>query len=350
MPRKRNPENKGLPLRWRKRGGAIYYQVPKGMEAHWDDKKEFRLGKSLPEAYRTWAERIGHMEQVRTIGQLLERYEREVIPTNAPKTQSEKIRYSVKLRAVFGDMPLPAIKPQHIYKYADMRTKKSGQSSARLEIALLKHAFTKAVEWGYLSRHPFKGEVRLKGSKPRTRYVEDWEVLACLTLPTKRKNDPTAMIQSYIKLKLLTGLRQGDLLALKIADLQEDGIHVTPRKTQSTTGRAMIIEWSDDLRGVIEEVKAARIVDISPYLFCTRRGEAYIASGWQSIWQRFMRRVLDETDLQERFTEHDLRAKAASDDESLEHASRLLAHADSKITERVYRRKAEKVKPFKRIE
>ena len=47
------------------------------------------------------------------------------------------------------------------------------------------------------------------------------------------------------------------------------------------------------------------------------------------------------------FTEHDLRAKCASDAESLEHARQLLAHADSKLTERVYRRKPIFVAPVR---
>jgi integrase len=51
--------------------------------------------------------------------------------------------------------------------------------------------------------------------------------------------------------------------------------------------------------------------------------------------------------LSERFTEHDLRAKCASDAGSLEHARALLAHADARTTERVYRRKPERVKPLR---
>jgi len=49
----------------------------------------------------------------------------------------------------------------------------------------------------------------------------------------------------------------------------------------------------------------------------------------------------------EHFTEHDLRAKVASDAKSLEHARALLSHADSRTTDRIYRRKAEKVQPLK---
>lgn len=107
------------------------------------------------------------------------------------------------------------------------------------------------------------------------------------------------------------------------------------------------------LRDTVESAKHVRPVDISPYLLCTRKGQCYAASksgetsGWKSIWQRFMARVLEETEVTERFTEHDLRAKAASDADTLEHAKQLLAHADSKITARVYRRKAEIVKPVR---
>jgi len=58
-----------------------------------------------------------------------------------------------------------------------------------------------------------------------------------------------------------------------------------------------------------------------------------------------MARVLKETEVKERFTEHDLWAKVASDAESLERAKQLMTHSDAKMTERVYRRKPERIKP-----
>ena len=72
---------------------------------------------------------------------------------------------------------------------------------------------------------------------------------------------------------------------------------------------------------------AARPIEIAPWLFCTRRGEGYFdeqsgqAAGWDSIWQRFMTRLLAETKITHRFTEHDLRATCASDAETLERGS-----------------------------
>jgi len=310
----------------------------------------FRLGATLPQAYKVWAERLGDLERARTINQLLDRYALEVIPTKAPKTQGANTSALPKLRAVFGHLPLTPFKPRLVYEYVDRR---GAKIAAHREIEVLSHAFTKAVEWGYIDRHPFKGEVRLEGEKPRTRYVEDWEVVEALALTPRRKAGSVLAVQAYVRLKLLTGMRRGDLLRLRRSqDLKEDGIHVQPRKTARTSGKRLVIEWSAELRAAVDMALAARPVDIAPYLFCTRRGECYVkmdgsANGWDSIWGRFMDRLLAETKVEERFTEHDLRAKCASDAGSLEHARSLLAHADARTTERVYRRKPERVKPLR---
>lgn len=70
--------------------------------------------------------------------------------------------------------------------------------------------------------------------------------------------------------------------------------------------------------------------------------------GVKPIWQRFMKKSLEKTKLKERFTEHDLRAKAASDTD-VKHATVLLGHHSSEFTNRVYKRKPESVKPAKLI-
>ena len=60
-------------------------------------------------------------------------------------------------------------------------------------------------------------------------------------------------------------------------------------------------------------------------------------------------RVLRETGLSQRFAERDLRAKAASDEDSLERARELLGHADATLTQRVYLRKPQPVLPAEGI-
>lgn len=342
MPRTRKPENRGLPPRWQYTHGAYYYRVPLGLESQWDGKRRFRLGSTLSEAFTAFAKRVEQVSNVRDVASLLDRYSLEVVPAKAPKTAYDNLHAIRKLRAVFGKAALTDIEPHMIYGYVEQRKK---PTAAKREIEVLSHAFTKAVEWGIINRHPFKGEVRLKGAKPRDRYIEDWEVVESLALPAMRRRGSVVSIQGYIRLKLLTGLRRGDMLRLRVHDCREDGIHVTTHKT----GKRVIYEWTPERKAAVEACKAARPVDISPFLFCNARGECYLnektgtASGFNSMWQNFMTRVLKETKVTERFTEHDLRAKCASDAESLEKARALLAHVDTKMTLRVYRRKPERV-------
>jgi integrase len=355
MARKRCKENIGLPARWRHYHGAYYYQVPRGLEGLWDGRKQYRLGKSLGDAASEWAKRMRVAERpTMYIREMLERYAIEVIPTKSPATQRGDIRALVNLRTAFGDMRLDALEPMHIYRYVGTRLNRQGQKSHAtgvFEMRVLKHAFTKAVEWGLIRRHPFKGEVRLKGIKPRTRYVEDWEIGEALALMPKRKRDSVLMLQAYIRLKMLIGLRRGDMLRLRMSEITDAGIMVRPHKTANSSGLVRTFEWTRALREAIDKAIAARPIDIAPWLFCTRRGEGYLdersgqAAGWDSIWQRFMTRLLAETKITHRFTEHDLRAKCASDAETLERARQLLGHADARITQRVYRRKPEVIRP-----
>ena len=127
--------------------------------------------------------------------------------------------------------------------------------------------------------------------------------------------------------------------------------HIT-KVFDGTTGKRTIYQWTPELRGAIAMAKQARSFP-SVFLFCNREGQSYIneetgkAPGWKSMWQRYMDRVIKETKVEKHFTDHDLRAKVASDAKTLEHARSLLAHADSRTTDRIYRRKAEVVKPLR---
>jgi len=189
--------------------------------------------------------------------------------------------------------------------------------------------------------------------KARTRRVENWEIVECLAIDSGCKVGSVLAVPAYLRIMLLTGVRGDDLLRLNMLKLQEDGFQITPGKTEDTTGKKLIYLWTDELREYVAMAKAVRPVSISPWLFCNRLGECYFneqtgrAGGWDTMWRNFMTRVLKETNVKEPFTEHDMRAKCASDAETLEHAQALLAHADSKITERVYRRKPERVMPLR---
>ena len=81
-----------------------------------------------------------------------------------------------------------------------------------------------------------------------------------------------AIIPAYVALKLLTGLRRGDLLRLRIQDIyREDGLFVQPRKTTKTSGVRLTIEWTDGLRAAIDATLTAWPKDILPGYFARAR-------------------------------------------------------------------------------
>ncbi len=55
---------------------------------------------------------------------------------------------------------------------------------------------------------------------------------------------------------------------------------------------------------------------------------------------------MEETRVTDRFQERDLRAKVASDSDTLQEASERLAHSDTRITAHVYRRKPVRIQPL----
>ena len=360
MPKPRNRENRALPRGWRHYHGAYWYRVPEAARAAWDGRTQFRLGTTLAEAHKTFSQRVGEPAgKITTCGQMLDWYAAFVVPTyKNPRTRAGKLEHIKHLRPVFADMPVAGFKPAWVYGYVQRRTHKStgkkALTAAHREVETLSHAFTKLVQRGDIDRHPFRDEVRLDGDlalKPRTRYVEDWEVIEALSLAPRRKKGSVLMCQAYIRVKLLTGLARSDLLRLRLSEhIRDDGIHVTRHKTAETTGKTTIYEYAQmpERCKAVELAKSVRPA-LSPYLFCNRRGEGYIneetgeSHGFDSIWQRFMDRVLAETKVTCRFTEHDLRAKAGSDAESLEKARALLQHVDTRTTQRIYRRRPERV-------
>ena len=91
-------------------------------------------------------------------------------------------------------------------------------------------------------------------------------------------------------------------------------------------------------------------VDIAPWVFCTDEGKCYIdeetgkPTSFNSVWKRFMDRVLKETKLEARFAERDIRAKTGSDLETVAEAQHKLGHETPRITRKHYRRKPDVVR------
>ena len=231
----------------------------------------------------------------------------------------------------------------------DATTRLRGATTANHTVGLLSHVFTKAIEWGICKEHPIKGKVVKKRPKPTRRVPEIEEIQAAL----RCLNEKQLTLRDYVALKLMTGLRMTDMLSLKLSDIKDDGLHVTPSKTSSTTGKGLIIEFEkgDDLWGTLEALKNQSKNIESFYLFSTRAGQPYIkedksCSAFQSMWQRWQNKALKLDLIEKKFSEKSLRNRVGYDGESAEGVAELFAHSSTKTTRDHYRNAPSRVPPM----
>jgi integrase len=322
MGRKRKTDNH-LPQRMYMKSGS-YYLVDYANKWH-------NLGKVYSKAMAEYGRLTDPDRPCKTISDLLDRYLQEVAPTKAETSYKNNLRESKYIRAAIGHLIIDDLSSKLVYRYMDAR--KKTPVAANRELALLSHMYKKAIRWGYAEINPCL-KVERYPEKPRDRYIENREYLAF-------RDFAGSFIGAYMDFKLLTGLRKGDILKIKLNQLKEDGIHVFIHKTK----KSVIIEWSALLIQAVKNIRKIKRPVTGLFLFTTRKGQPYSDSGFSSIWQRKMKAALDAGVINERFRDHDLRGKTGSDTD-LQHAVELLGHADKKITERHYRRKERKVRPL----
>ena len=155
---------------------------------------------------------------------------------------------------------------------------------------------------------------------------------------------PVAWLKCYVKLKLMTGLRQVDLLLLTVRNITPEGLLVTPHKTENSSGKTTLYEWTPELRKVISQLKT--IPPSSMHLFKTQQGKLFFQDGtrtaaFKSAWARWM--VMFPKEL--RFSERSIRNLVGSED-GLDEASKRLGHADTSTTAKYYRLKPTVVTPL----
>ena len=313
-----------LPTRvYLKHGSYFYVTLP--------ERKWIRLGKTESEMYAALSKIKALDAGKGTMLEYFDRYEKEVIPNKAPRTQIDNLSEIKNVKKAFGHMNPEAIKPKHIYAYMDARGI-TAKIRANREKSLLSGVFSHMIRWGVLETNPCQF-VKSFTEKARNRYVEDWEYQAVLEIASP-------VIAIALEIAVTTGMRQGDILNLKYSELTEIGIPIT----QNKTGKKQIFEWTPALRAAIKKSREQkRYAENVTNIIANERGQAYTSNGFKSNWQRLMNKAIDSGAIKKRFTFHDLRAKAGSD--ANENAQKLLGHASASTTKRVYERKPSQVKP-----
>lgn len=272
--------------------------------------------------------RMNTSERV-TVNAILTRYEREVVPTLAPRTQKDYARHLAKLRELFGDRIAEDLQPRDFGEFLNNGGKAKGRIQKVRQLAVLSSAFTQAVSFWYLIPRNCLRDVKRPKSKPRTRYVTDAEFEAVKAIAPLR-------VKLAMDLALITGQRQGDLLSLKWSQLVND----TVQFHQSKTGKKLAIRITAKLEAVLDRcwMLPNGGHEGNEYVLPTRKGQRYTSEGFRAVWQRTMKKAMRLGVIKSRHTFHDLRAKSGSDAKSLQEAFERLGHSSIAMTRRCYDR------------
>lgn len=267
-----------------------------------------------------------------TVAAILDRYERECVPTLAPRTQKDYARHLDHLRRLFGTRDATELKPKDFGPFLHNEGKVRGRIQKVRQLAVLSAAFTQAVSFWYVLERNVLRDVKRPKSVPRDRLIEDWEFEGCKALAPAR-------VKLAMRLALKIGQRQGDLPNLKWTDIKGMEIHIY----QSKTGKRLAIGVDAELEALLDEcwqLKGGGNAG-SEYVLPTRRGERYTSEGFRACWQRVMRKWMRGGGVNFHF--HDIRALCATKCPTPEYAMRLLGHTTLGMTMRVYRRGVERV-------
>lgn len=297
-------------------------------------QRRIPLGTDKAQALLQWAQYEAGKLTVGddTFAAVAKRYREEVLPTKAPKTQRDQAPQLESLVAVFGRMTIGDIQPKDVRAYLD---KRSAKTQANREIALLSHVFNRAREWGNTSAaNPCRGV-----TKHKERAREVYVTAAMFRAVYEAADD---VLRDAMDIAELIGQRVADVLKARRQDIADGYLHVRQRKT----GTPLRIEMTPALQAVVDRALNRPRTAASFYVLATERGRPL--SYWM-LRDRFdaAREKVRKTDpALADWQFRDLRAKTASDSDTLREAQELLGHTSESVTRRVYRR-GEKVRPLR---
>lgn len=326
MGRKRSKDF-DLPPNVYRKGTRLYWRNPAN-RSQWTP-----LGDDINEARRRWAELEGEVisDTDKALHVIVRRYEREVFPNLARRTQLDYLKHLRALKIGFGeDTPIDSIRPKDVADYLRVRGEASTVQANR-DIAVFSTLFNHARQWGYTDAdNPARG-VRKHRERPRERYVTDVEYKAVYEAAGQALRDA-------MDVALLTGQRPADVLKMQRTDVLDGVLSVR----QNKTGKKLRIELIGELGAVIDRILSRPRKLVTSALIQDVDGSPLTANAMRSRFDKARKKAGVQ------FQFRDLRAKAATDTEDLAHAQDLLGHASRNQTEDYTReRLGKKVKPLR---
>jgi HAD superfamily hydrolase (TIGR01549 family) len=206
---------------------------------------------------RTGSERM-------TLQEALQRYLAEVTPTKKPTTQrSEKIT-AQHLIGHLGKYSMAALSSELVASYRDHRLA-AGKSNntVRIELAMLSNLFTIAIqEWGLgLKHNPVAAIRKPSPGQGRDRRLTDDEERKLLEAVEAHSNPMLAWV---VKVAIETGMRQSEILGLKLSqvDLHSRVVRLSDTKNNSARTVPLNAAATATFKSAVENALRPRGTDL----------------------------------------------------------------------------------------
>jgi len=319
--------------------GKAHYRAKVRLKGHPHESKTFsrrtdakRWVRSI-EAAIDEGRRTTHSEaQRRTLAQLLDKYEAQVLPEKrSQQTQRQMLSW---WRDELGDQKLvyitPAVIADHrdklLHGYTSPGSKRSPSTVVRY-MAIISHAFTLAVkEWGWVDENPVLKVTKPKEPRGRDRYLTSDERDALLKAC---RTSPNPYLYTVVLLAISTGMRRGEIMTLRWNDIDLKGDAITVRETKNDEIRR--VPLVGPAKQAVTHLAKVRQINTNLLFPSAKRADTPV--DLRHPWEQ----ALEYSGVQD-FRFHDLRHTAASylamNGASLLELSRILGHKSLEMVKR----------------
>lgn len=238
---------------------------------------------------------------------------------SASTVKADKSRIRV-LSLHFGNKMLEEITTRDIEQYVLESRKARTPATCNRKLALMKHMFRKAIDWGYVNANPALSVRLLKEPPGRVRYLCETELQRLL-------DACSGLLKDIVLTTLLTGMRKSELMNLAWDNVNLERREITLKRTKNNEIRTIPICL--DLLPVLQRLHTER--STAHCVFSKPDGSPY--GNWRKAFENACRNA-GITD----FRFHDLRHTLASYLAMAGHSAftiqRLTGHKSIEIAQR----------------
>ena len=173
-----------------------------------------------------------HRAGRQTLGELLVRYEQDIVPLKPRETARVYARHLVWWAQELGACRLADLTPARLHAARDRLAVGRAPATVNHYLATVSHVLTLGVEWGWLHDSPMRQVRRLRTPRGRVRWLAEEERRRLLATCAQSHN---GLLYPIVVLALSTGARKMELMRLTWRDVDLPGGRLTLRVSKSRT-------------------------------------------------------------------------------------------------------------------